>query len=203
VSLRDVTPWGYRAPVGRYEIHLTVSADAADDQLRSWAAAHGVKYTRIVLDRGDHASQPMLSWLADGTPASAEADARRVAATVGFPVTRLKVEAAAAEAATRRGLYFEHHVKLLLPAGADLGVVGETAVQHDARLSRNARRVRPDGVQERFVTQRCHEVGLPEAQARLSALVAAITAAGWEIAEVEEEWVLVDDNPGLDAGWFR
>jgi hypothetical protein len=191
--------------VRRYEIHLTVAADASDDQLRSWAESHGVKYTRIVLDRGDHASQPMLSWLSDGTPASAEADARRTATALharGFPVTRLKVEAAAAEAATQPGLYFEHHVKLLLPTGTDLEGVRERAVQHDARLSRNARRVRADGVQERFVTQRCYQVERPAAAARLSALVGALTGAGWEVAEVEEEWVLVDDNPGLDAGWF-
>lgn len=188
--------------MSRYEIHLTVSADASDDELRSWAASHGVKYTRILLDRGEHASQPMLSWLSDGTPASAEADARRVAATLDFPVTRLKVEAAAAEAATRPGLYFEHHVKLLIPAGSDPEGVSGIAVQHDARLSRNARRVRPDGVQERFVTQRCHQVDLPVARARLSALTGALTGAGWEIAEIEEEWVLVDDNLGLDAGWF-
>jgi hypothetical protein len=191
--------------VSRYEIHLTVSADAPDDRLRSWAESHGVKYTRIILDRGDHASQPMLSWLSDGTPASAEQDARRTATTLradGFPVTRLKVEAAAAEAATEPGLYFEHHVKLLLPTGTDLQEVREVAAQHDAHLSRNARRVRPDGVQERFVTQRCRQVEPPAARSHLSALVGALTGAGWEIAEVEEEWVLVDDNPGLDAGWF-
>jgi hypothetical protein len=191
--------------VSRYEIHLTVSAGASDDRLRSWATSHGVKYTRILLDRGDHASQPMLSWLSDGTPASAEADARRTAATLGadgFPVTRLKVEAAAAQAGIHPGLYFEHHVKLLLPAGTDLQVVREVAVRHDAHLSRNARRLRADGVQERFVTQRCRQVGLPAAKSRLSALVDALTGAGWEIAEVEEEWVLIDDNPGLDAGWF-
>ncbi|WP_433793244.1 hypothetical protein [Actinoplanes sp. CA-252034] len=191
--------------MGRYEIHLTVSADASDDRLRSWAGSHDVKYTRIMLDRGDHSSQPMLSWLSDGTPATAEADARQTAATLrseGFPVTRLKVEAAAVEAATRPGLYFEHHVKLLLPAGADLDGVRDVALRHDARLSRNARRSRPDGVQERFVTQRCRGVELPIAQARLSALVTALTEADWEIAEVEEEWVLIDDNPGLDSGWF-
>lgn len=147
----------------------------------------------------------MLSWLSDGTPASAEADARRTAAALhaeGFPVARLKVEAAAAEADTQPGLYFEHHVKVLVPAGTDLEGVRGVAVEHDARLSRNARRVRPDGVQERFVTQRCYEVGLPVAASRLSALVGALTGAGWEVAEVEEEWVLVDDNPGLDSGWF-
>jgi hypothetical protein len=112
--------------VSRYEIHLTVSADASDDRLRSWAAAHGVRYTRIALDRGDHASQPMVSLLADG-------------------------------------------------------------------------------VQERFLTQRCHRVGRAEAAAELAALLDDLRArsgAGWSVAEVEEEWVLVGDNPALNTGWF-
>jgi hypothetical protein len=244
--------------VSRYEIHLTVSADASDDRLRSWAAGRGVKYTRIVLDRGEYSSQPMLSWLSDGTPATAEADARRTASELrssGFPVTRLKVEAAAsgseapksaAEAGSQPGLYFEHHVKLLLPAGTDLDLVRVIAARHGAHLSRNARRVRDDGVQERFVTQRCYGLGRPEAAAELAGLLDALAAAspaaasspassptapsaatpspaassavtpspaatpsaaapvggGWLIAEIEEEWVLVDDNPGLDSGWF-
>jgi hypothetical protein len=240
--------------VSRYEIHLTVSADASDDRLRSWAAGRGVKYTRIVLDRGEYSSQPMLSWLSDGTPATAEADARRTASELrssGFPVTRLKVEAAAsgseapksaAEAGSQPGLYFEHHVKLLLPAGTDLDLVRVIAARHGAHLSRNARRVRDDGVEERFVTQRCYGLGRPEAAAELAGLLNALAATspaaassptapsaaasspaassavtpspaatpsaaapvggGWLIAEIEEEWVLVDDNPGLDSGWF-
>ncbi|WP_430780387.1 hypothetical protein [Actinoplanes sp. G11-F43] len=197
--------------MSRYEIHLTVSADADDEKLRSWAAGSGVKFTRILLDSGVTADQPMLSWLTDGTPGEAESAARHTAATLtgdGFPVTRLKVEAAAsgrdapgtaAEAGSR---YFEHHVKLLLPAGTDLEPVRAVATRHDARLSRNARRVRADGVRERFVTQRCYRAGRPQAAAALAGLLADLTGAGWEVAEVEEEFVLVDDNPALDDGWF-
>ncbi|GIE33561.1 hypothetical protein Ait01nite_066060 [Actinoplanes italicus] len=244
--------------MSRYEIHLTVSADASDDRLRSWAADRGVKYTRIVLDRGSHASQPMLSWLSDGTPATAEADARRTASELrssGFPVTRLKVEAAASgreaptNAAEASDLYFEHHVKLLLSAETDIDLVRTIAARHGAHLSRNARRVRADGVQERFVTQRCYRMGRAEAAGLLAGLLdalassgvpapsafseaspdvpssasvdasadvptsasseaspgsalAGVSSGGWLVAEVEEEWVLVDDNPGLDAGWF-
>jgi hypothetical protein len=200
--------------VSRYEIHLTVSADAGHERLRLLAADRGVKYTRIELDRGEHASQPMLSWLSDGTPASAESDARRVASALhaaGLRVTRLKVEAAAsggeapvtaAQAAAQPDLYFEHHVKLLLPASAELDRVRELAARHSARMSRNARRVRADGVQERFVTQRCYRAGRSEAAQALAALLDALAGAGWEVAEVEQEWVLVDDNPALDAGWF-
>jgi hypothetical protein len=199
--------------VSRYEVHLTVTADASDELLQSWAASRGVKYTRIMLDRGVHASQPMLSWLSDGTAAEAEADARRTAfglRSSGFPVTRLKVEAAADATVDHPGLYFEHHVKLLLPAGADLDGVRAVAGCHGAHLSRNARRVRDDGVQERFVTQRCYPADRGSAQAEriaaaeaLAGLLGALADAGWEVAEVEQEWVLIDDNPALDAGWFE
>jgi hypothetical protein len=201
--------------VSRYEIHLTVSAGADDERLRSLAAERGVKFTRIQLDCGRHASQPMLSWLSDGTPASAEAEARRAASSLrerDFQVTRLKVEAAAtgreapataAEAAGQPDRYFEHHVKLLLPAPAHLDRVREVAGRHRAHLSRNARRIRADGIEERFVTQRCHRAGRSEAAEDLAALLGALAGAGWKVAEVEEEWVLVDDNPALDAGWFE
>ncbi|MEU4562888.1 hypothetical protein AB0F72_31295 [Actinoplanes sp. NPDC023936] len=77
--------------MSRYEIHLTVAAAAADEPLRALAAALGGKYTRIELGQGEHPSQPMLSWLSDGTPATAEPDAQRRAAALrdeGFPVTR-------------------------------------------------------------------------------------------------------------------
>lgn len=184
-----------------------MSAVADDEQLRSWAADAEVRYTRILLDRGVTADQPMLSWLATGTAAEAEFAARETAADLerlGFPVIRLKLEAAAAsrvEPATD-GLYFEHHVKLLLPEKADLGAVRTIAVRHDARLSRNARRVRADGVRERFVTQRCYQGDRVAAAAALAGLITDLTAEGYAIAEVEEEFVLVDDNPALDAGWF-
>ncbi|GAA1600392.1 hypothetical protein GCM10009828_028290 [Actinoplanes couchii] len=184
-----------------------MSAEADDEKLRAWAAGIGAKYTRIVLDRGVTADQPMLSWLTGGTAAEAELSARRTAADLqeaGFPVTRLKVEAAASsqEAPAADGRYFEHHVKLLLPPGAEVEAVREVALRHNARLSRNARRIRPDGIRERFVTQRCHRGDRTEAAEALAALVTALTTQGWEIAEVEEEFVLIDDNPTLDAGWF-
>ncbi|WP_092548977.1 hypothetical protein [Actinoplanes derwentensis] len=154
--------------MGGFEIHLTVSAEADDEKLRSWAAGSGWKYTRILLDQGLTADQPMLSLLTGGTAAEAEQVARHTAAELwksGFTVTRLKVEAAASsrETPATGHLYFEHHVKLLLPAGSDLEQVRAVVGRHDARLSRNARRVRDDGVQERFVTQCCHHVGRAEA----------------------------------------
>jgi hypothetical protein len=93
-------------------------------------------------------------------------------------------------------------VKLVLAAGR-LDLARAVAEAHGAHLSRNARRDRDDGRHERFVTQRCHDVGRLQARERLDAMITALTAEGLEIVEVEEEYVLVDDNPALDAGWIR
>lgn len=100
--------------------------------------------------------------------------------------------------------YFEHHVKLLLagPTVARTLALTSLVEPHGARLSRNARRVRADGVQERFVTQRCYRVGLATAGQRLEALVAAVSAAGFEIAAVEQEYVVFDSGPVRDLGWL-
>lgn len=49
---------------GEFETHLTVAhSSRADDEdrLRGWAERHGVKYTRIMLDRGATPDQPMLT----------------------------------------------------------------------------------------------------------------------------------------------
>ncbi|HEY0700568.1 MAG TPA: hypothetical protein VGD43_22525, partial [Micromonospora sp.] len=56
---------------------------------------------------------------------------------------------------------------------------------------------------ERFVTQRCHDAGQPQARLRLAALVDELTAAGYPPVEVEEEFVVFDSNPALDHGWIR
>ncbi|WP_316528867.1 hypothetical protein [Kitasatospora brasiliensis] len=122
------------------------------------------------------------------------------------------------------GRYFEHHVKLLLPGPtpgptpgtaladradradaadpARLAALTELVVRHDAHLSRNPRRVREDGRCEWFVTQRCRLVGLDTAGRRLEALLGGLTADGREVVSVEREFVVVDSDEALDAGWI-
>ena len=193
---------------GDFEIHLTV---LADPRLAGFAAAQGLKYTRIVLDRGATPDQPMLTLRVRGRFAVVAAEAHgwetRLAGD-GFTVVRVKVEASPlnvgvphldAQAAPDR--YFEHHVKLVVDnAGIDLA--RRISLRHSAHVSRNARRGDPDGRHERFVTQRCHGCGLPEARRRLDALLADLTAAGLTIVEVEQEYVVLDSNPAVDAGWI-
>ncbi|MFJ8627010.1 hypothetical protein ACIRD3_29815 [Kitasatospora sp. NPDC093550] len=127
------------------------------------------------------------------------------------------------------GRYFEHHVKLLLPGADPTGSTDPTgsadparstgpadrtdstgstdglarlAVRHGAHLSRNPRRVREDGRREWFVTQRCRLVGLDTAGRRLAALLGELAAEGREVVSVEREFVVVDSDEALDAGWM-
>ena len=200
---------------GAFETHLTV-APADDGLLQMWAERHGVKFSRIVLDRGQQQDQPMLTLRGHGTLADQRAAARAWVGRLrdaGFVVVRVKIEAspfnagvpATAEEADALppGCYFEHHLKLVLTGDAEVARARSASEQHAAHLSRNARRMFDGGRHERFVTQRCRDMGRPEARERLDALLSALAEEGFAPVEVEEEFVLVDDNPGLDAGWLR
>ena len=194
---------------GDFEVHLTL---LADPRLTDFAVAQGLKYTRIVLDRGVTPDQPMLTFHARGQLSAVAAEAQRWEKHLsedGFTVVRLKVEASPfnagvpqldADASPDR--YFEHHVKLVID-GAGLDLARGISLRHNAHVSRNARRGDPEGRHERFVTQRCHDCGRPEAHRRLDALLAELTAAGLSIVEVEREYVVLDSNPAVDAGWIR
>jgi hypothetical protein len=202
---------------GAFEYHLTVSGDdAAAAGLAAWAARRGVKFTHIVLARGQTVSQPMLTVRSAGTREAVLDEAEAMAGELcvaGFEVTRVKLESspfaagvpvsaedASGEPAER---YFEHHLKLLLPPGTDEVALAGLVTPHGAHLSRNARRVREDGRAERFVTQRCHRVGTDGAVADLERLTAVLRGAGHEIVSVEREYVVYDSSPMVDAGWIR
>ncbi|MEU9075519.1 hypothetical protein AB0D22_12735 [Kitasatospora sp. NPDC048538] len=202
---------------GDFEVHLTVGPGAAE-ALAAWAADHGLKFTHILLARGAAPSQPMLTLRARGTLEETAAATARTAgrlARAGFAVLRTKIEAtpwaegvpatdgdAAAHGPHR---YFEHHVKLLLPPAppaAARAALAALAVRHDAHLSHNPRRMREDGHREWFVTQRCRHVGLATAGRRLDALLADLAAAGHRVLSAEREFVAVDSDEALDAGWI-
>ncbi|MFJ9455483.1 hypothetical protein ACIRST_10425 [Kitasatospora sp. NPDC101447] len=206
---------------GDFEVHLTVGPGAAD-ALAAWADDHGLKFTHILLDRGASPSQPMLTLRAGGTLEEVAAETARVTGRLdraGFTVLRAKIEAtpwsegvpASDEDAVRHGAgrYFEHHVKLLLPGpaqeGGDAGRrarLAELVDRHAAHLSRNPRRVREDGRCEWFVTQRCRLVGLDTAGRRLEALLGDLADDGRDVVSVEREFVVVDSDEALDAGWI-
>ncbi|PDP85429.1 hypothetical protein CQJ94_21865 [Glycomyces fuscus] len=212
---------------GDFETHLTLDAPGPGRvaEAEEWARRHGLKFTHIELDRGESPSQPMVTYHSRGTLDGELAVAERWTARLaeaGFAVLRTKIEVphqAAGVPATRGAAelmpgscYFETHVKLLLPASADLAALSAIVEPHRARLSRNARRVRDDGLQERFVTQRCSRVGRGEAGRFEYALLKALERAGvalehregWQprILSVEREFVVHDTALSVDAGWM-
>lgn len=117
-----------------------------------------------MLDSGDSPLQPMITfWGVD----SFETQHRRAdllaheIVGLGGMVVRIKVEAdltndevpqSLSEAVARPTGYFEHHIKVLLLDSTDLLALRGCALACHARLSRNARRERPDGRTERFIT---------------------------------------------------
>jgi hypothetical protein len=202
---------------GEFETHITVAdADASGlERLRDRANCRGFSVHHIILNCGLTPSQPMVSYRARGDLKSAMETAEAVADQLtadGFTVSRIKLEAAPenrdipqsnAEAAVLgRGRYFEHHVKLALEPGADVSPLIAVAQRHAAHLSRNALRTRSDGRAERFVTQRCYAIGRPAARERLLALLAELAANRYAILNTEEEFVVYDTQPGVDAGWL-
>ncbi|MGN9845223.1 hypothetical protein ACTMTI_44595 [Nonomuraea sp. H19] len=198
---------------GVFDIHVTVAAGTPFEHLALWADRNGGKVTHIVLARGEVPSQPMLTFTGRGTLTG-----QRVAAAIsvarlrdeGFDVVRVKIEAApwnddvpasAEAAAALSACYFEHHAKVAVRD--DPAALATIAGRHSAHVSRNARRLRADGSHERFVTQRCRNVGLPEARRRFDALLTELRSAGFAVLEAEQEFVVHDDNPGVDNGWIE
>ncbi|MFF3708912.1 hypothetical protein [Streptomyces phaeochromogenes] len=205
---------------------MTVRCDSAaeSERLRCWAAGAGLKLTHIVLARGRMPSQPMVTLTGSSSYAAESARAREVAARLradGFVPVRVKIESSPWAPEVPREpcgtggdeRYFEHHVKLLLDADTDLDALAARVVPHGAHLSWNARRVLDSeidgtggtggtgGRHERFVTQRCRGVDAEGAGRLLELLLAELY--GFEVADVEREFVLHDSDLSVDDGWIE
>ncbi len=203
---------------GEFETHITVGLKDSNqfEALQAWGIARGLKFIHIVLDRGIHVSQLMLTRHGKGgltDQLKIASDSSKSLNAEGFSVARIKIEAAPwnqdvpqsnAEAVNHPGdRYFEHHIKLLLEPSANIVTLRERATAHSAHLSRNVLRIRNDDYRERFVTQRCLAVGRVEARQQLQNLLNAIAPLGYLVIEVEEEFVVYDSNLKIDAGWIR
>ncbi|WP_101256832.1 hypothetical protein [Streptomyces barkulensis] len=187
-----------------YETHVTVRCRTEREAaaLDAWAAAHEVKVTHIVLARGRMTFQPMLT-LPDRTSHPSVVTGLRDA---GFEPVRVKVETVpwSKEPAGPGGGYFEHHLKLALPADYDPAALETLVVPHGAHVSWNARRVLPGpgAGHERFVTQR-HRGPVDAAGRACDELISALTAADYEVLSEEREFVLSDSDLSVDEGWLE
>jgi non-canonical purine NTP pyrophosphatase (RdgB/HAM1 family) len=201
---------------GTFEAHITVIADgaAAIDRFCGFCDDAWIKAVLIELPEGKTRSQPMTASYHHGTLREALDQvfdiARRLAAA-DFDVTRVKLEAVgrnreipetAEQAAADPGGYFEYHIKVLVEAGADRAPLAAACERHGAHLSRNARKIRDDGVAERFVTLRVYGVGRAEAEARFAALSDEVAALGHPLGQRIREYTVYDSDEGVDAGWL-
>jgi hypothetical protein len=202
---------------GDFEAHVTVGCDERQiGALGAWAASQGLKFSHIVLDRGRVVSQPMLT-LRGTAPldaaTSATEDLAAALGATGFDVIRVKIEMTPWSAevpvtdrdavALGASFYFEHHIKLVLDTCAEMGPLALLVERHGAHLSRNARRIRQDGLQERFVTQRCRMAGSATAERRLRELTSELRTRQHTIVAVEQEFVVFDSDETLDHGWIN
>jgi inosine/xanthosine triphosphate pyrophosphatase family protein len=201
---------------GTFEAHVTVRAGGVADTARFGELCDrlGVKQVLIELPRGETRSQPMTASYHHGTLREAQAEVHAMAralAAAGFDVTRVKLEAlgqnrdipeddAAAQALPAN--YFEFHVKVTLPAEAAVDALRERVVARGAHLSKNARKLREDGRQERFVTLRVYGVGRPAADARFDALLAELVATGLPLGQRIREYTVYDSDVAVDRGWL-
>jgi hypothetical protein len=129
----------------------------------------------------------------------------------GFEVVRTKIEALPHnadipagddDAAGAPANYFEYHLKLIVPEGADLAAIAAACEPHTARLSRNAHKRRDDGSEERFVTLRVR-AGKQTSDARFAALEAAVEhVPGVRVVKRITEYTVYDSDLGVDRGWL-
>jgi hypothetical protein len=203
---------------GTFEAHVTVDADdlAARARFRALCAELGVKSVLIELPQGQTRSQPMTSSYHRGELSAVVEEVAGLARRLreqGFVVTRLKLEALVSNPgvpatdekarAWPAGNYFEFHVKVTLPAGADLEVLRELCRECGAHLSRNALKNDGDGQTQRFVTQRVYGVGRESALSVFEDLLGRLSAAGHLLSNKLREYTLYDSNVAVDAGWIE
>jgi hypothetical protein len=202
---------------GTFESHITTKiADQAQQQhFQDVCRELGTKCVIIELPGGAVQTQPMTVRYHHGPIASVLAEVGALCGgllAAGFAVARVKLEAVATaegvpdtdEDAARlpAANYFEFHVKLHLPASADLTALQTCCERHTARLSRNALKVECDGCCERFATLRLYGVGRRNAFARLQALEDGLSAAGFNVVHRQREYTIFDSAEHLDAGWM-
>jgi len=201
---------------GVFEAHITIDAEGEEELARfvAFCHAHHVKPIYIELARGETRFQPMTGSYHHGELAAVREEVIALADAItaaGFGVTRAKIEATGnnrdipetdAEAQETPDNYFEYHIKVRLPAAADPKPLAALAVGHGAHLSRNARKVRPDGGSDRFVTLRVYDAGKATADARFAALREELGAAGHVLAEPVSEYTVYDTNLLVDDGWL-
>jgi hypothetical protein len=202
---------------GTFEAHVTVRAGTEQDVQRFLEVCDelAVKAVLIELPRGESQSQPMTASYHHGSLKQAIDEAHAIArrlASEGFDVTRVKLEAVGrnsdipetdADAIAMPKNYFEYHIKVLLPPEYDTTALLAACQAREAHLSRNARKVRDDGVSERFITLRVFGLGRQSSEEKFADLVDAVRSLGIAMGQRIREYTAYDSNEAVDRGWLK
>jgi inosine/xanthosine triphosphate pyrophosphatase family protein len=206
-----------RSDAGSFEAHVTVAPGDPEyvERFTTICDQLAVKAVVIELPRGETRSQPMTASYHHGSLQAVLAEVHELARQIAaqeLEVTRVKLEAvgknpmtpqtdAAARAAPNN--YFEYHVKLLLGPDDDLAAIEAACLAHGAHLSRNARKLRTDGLAERFVTQRVYGLGRPGAELEFAALLEQLRPLELRYGQRIREYTVYDSNAAVDRGWLE
>lgn len=198
---------------GQFECHITVDINIDQTEVfRSDCHALGGTPIVIELEQEAHGRQPMIAKFIDGKDSDAYQQIADLYNSLGkrYEVTRLKVEAGidnegvpqSDELAKRlpETCYFEHHVRMNLPQGADILLLKALLQGFNAHLSNNAFAKSENG-QQRFATQRFRELGKENAVIELEKLLAFISHRKIFVDKVTREFNIYDSNKDMDAGW--
>jgi inosine/xanthosine triphosphate pyrophosphatase family protein len=204
---------------GAFEAHVTVRPPPDPAAFAASCDRLDVKCVMIELPVGERPAQPMTASVHRGELPEVQHEVHAIARALvadGFEVVRTKIEAlphnadipeSDEDAARTPANYFEYHLKLVLPDGADLAAIAAACEPHGARLSRNARTRRNataevGGDEERFVTLRVRS-GRISANARFDALRAALEALpSVRVVKRISEYTVYDSDVGVDRGWL-
>lgn len=201
ISTRDVT--------GKFHAHVTVEAD---DRLADFCKGRSVKVT-VIEDQRPGSTR--LTWMTTSYYLDEESGAYdRVVAKLeslssslsqaGFSVLRSKLEHESLPTAEpfSKSVYREFHVRISLPA--DRAAEAREDIRKDAEsaglkcfMSKNQM---ADKLNQ-FVSFRCYEGPVRDAEWKLGALLNILGGRGYNPVEVKRETAVYDTNPEMDD-WF-
>lgn len=188
-----------------FEAHVTV-----DGRRRYQWEEHcrelDVKPVKILLDSGEHPTQTMCTQHFGG-PVSQE-DAKVAVLELmgeirrrGHTVLRAKLESDISLPRLFQADYYEAHVKLALDARD--GTPRATASDYGLAMSRSLLRPRADGKLKWFLTDRVPGSVLSHDAVAVFEETLGLIRRRYPQAEMEQEIVVFDTNPSLDAGWLN
>jgi len=199
-----------------FEAHITLELPANRDSsyFRQTCSEIGVKAIHIELPSGETPTHFITGSLHSGSFQKVNQEVEQIARQFeisGLKPTRWKIEAMVqndavpltdeAARARPRSNYFEFHTKVTLRDDQQTESLKAVCTKFGAHLARSASNKFSSGATQRFVTLRFHFEGRPTADAVFDNLLSELRMAGYSPSHILKEYVVLDTNLNLDAGW--